>query len=194
MLGINKKVKHLIDWIWNFIIYKNLKSAPKKITTHRWIVQELPFLRLRSPKCQTKISSTIKCNHKKCPLLKITLSPETGSVQLHCLKAREMSTSKLKIVFGSPTAISTWENIEKQSISTTNLLERQTMTIITFSKLVATTPYVCTMTPKEKHQRLKIKVHFKRDFFSTLLIRRMTKSHSCNTIKNWVKVQKTNWL
>lgn len=107
-----------------------------------------------------------------------------------------MSTFKSKIVFGSHTATSIWVSIVKPLTFMTNFSERQmTMTTIS-SRHAATTPFACTMMPKDKLLKPRMKVPFKPDYFSIWLIRRTTKNHSCNTIKNWAKVQKTNshWL
>ncbi len=63
-----------------------------------------------------------------------------------------------------------------------------------FSSPAATTLFVFMMTPKGKLLKPKTKVHSRQDYFSILPIRKMTKSHSCNTIKNWAKVLKINSL
>ena len=69
-------------------------------------------------------------------------------------------------------------------------------TITTSSRHAATTHFACTMMPKDKPPKPRMKVPSKPDYFSISLIRRMMKNHSCNIIKNWAKAQKTSshWL
>ncbi len=139
-------------------------------------------------------SITTRFNNKKCPLSKTTSSLETGLELLHYWKVKETSTFKSKTVSGLPTAISTWVSTEKLSTFMTNFWERLTMTTTTFLRPAAIMLFVSMMTQRDKPQSPRMKVHSKPDCSSILHIRKMTKSPSCSSIRNSVKVLRISWL